>query len=301
MRVDKFLLDVSNDGNSSASQNEERFFFRDSESFLNAWIIHQDQKGCTIIKAFRASTSGSMVLQDLLKVEFTIKIIGHDSNGFLLAEAGQGLLRFNCQEGNIIGRAELGNNGIAQKVNSQDSIPTHLIAGMKESDCIRCNDLILSRQETFARDFNQEPFFLESLLLISTEHLPRIAGDCHASVAIGNSQVDNNLNLISCMRQQPFKIPILNFTLDYRNANPTVLLIGWNRFSMQVISINRNQASRDLFSDQLDHLSDYEELIKLEECLLVDESKPFVNNAGRIAVWKDMLNPGTFYTWNRDD
>jgi len=235
-----------------------------------------------------------MVLQDLLKIETPIKNIGIESNGCLVAGTGQGELRFSYTNGKIIGLADAGKNKDQQPWSADFLAARILFAGMQQSDCFRFGDLIFSRHETTAKSPNGNPFFPESLLLVRPENKLEQMRRGQEWIAIGNSQVDIDLNLIPCAEHQLFDIPIINFVIDNPQPNDIINLIGWNRKVMQVISINQAD------SDQKFLCANVNETIELGDSLLQDLSKPWINHQGRLSFWRDTTNSDHFYTWYRD-
>jgi hypothetical protein len=296
MTLRKFLLDVAIGDVKDRDRKEERFAFHDINGDLRIWAAHKDHSGSTILRVFtegRAGTEVTMNLQDLSKVELPIKIIGLESNGNLLADTGQGLLHYSCKNNRIIGLA-----GTVKRYREQqdtDQIVQHIrFPGMQQSDCYCCGNLIISRHETIAHGVYGEPFFSESLLLVSQNSSQNEKLSIEPWIAIGNSQIDSNLNLFKCRKKNLFDIPIINFVISRPGASGSTLLIGWNRTTMQVLSV------KSFSSDPRSISTQSEDIIKLESNRLEDASTAFLNCQGRSAAWRDMLNPELFFTWRHE-
>jgi hypothetical protein len=165
---------------------------------------------------------------------------------------------------------------------------------MQETDYFSCGDLIISRHETIAQGVYGEPFFQESLLLVSYNSFSNKAKKIQPWISIGNSQVDNDMNLIHSCDHQLFDIPINNFVIESRQPSNTPLLIGWNRIAMQALSIEWYPNNPEPLKVKSN------EVIKLDSSILEDASTSWINCQGRSAVWRDRLNPETFYTWRRE-
>jgi len=294
MPLHKFLLDVAISDTKDCSNQEKRFIYHDKDDRLMAWIVSRDQSDSTILKAFKEVTAGTMTLQDLLKIELPIKINGLESNGGLLANTGQGLLRYSCKNGKITGLAETLNSRGAQKQNADQIRQPIRFPGMQETDYFSCGDLIISRHETIAQGVYGEPFFQESLLLVSYNSFSNKAKEIQPWISIGNSQVDNDMNLIHSCDHQLFDIPIINFVIESRQPSNTPLLIGWNRIAMQALSIEWYPNNPEPLKVKSN------EVIKLDSSILEDASTSWINCQGRSAVWRDRLNHETFYTWRRE-
>jgi hypothetical protein len=295
MGLHRFLLDDSMHEAKNAGEKEAYFFYCDKDGRLNAWIARQCQGDrSTTLKAFKESTAGMMTLQDLQKPELPIRILGIESNGCLLAWTGQGALRYSCQAGIITGRADTGSSRELQQPNADQDMRPPLFPGMRESDSFRCGGLIISRHETVAQGVYGEAFFPESLLLVRSDCTFSRTVDSQPRIAIGNSQIDNNLNLIRCLDQPLFDIPIINFIVDHRPYDKAILLIGWNRVALQTIRIEQSPNRKEPINTQA------KGTVKLGNSLLDDASRSCIDGRGRIAAWRDILNPGTFYTWRRE-
>lgn len=295
MGLHRFLLEFEIDDVKYAGQRGERFLYRGSEGQLNAWIVHQDHGGRTILRAYKESAAGSMTLEDVLTIDLPIKIIGLESNGCLLSKTGRGLLRYSCQSSTITGIAETSNSRKAKQPFTDQDIQASCFPGMQESDSFLCGDLIISRHETIPKGFNGEPFLPESVLLVSPLFTGKKTEDVQPWIAIGNSQIDNNMNLIRCLDEQLFDIPIINFVIDYQPTDDAPLLIGWNRGALQAISIEQCLNAQQQLNIQANGI------VKLENSLLEDASRSWINCQGRIAVWRDILSPGKFYSWKREN
>jgi len=294
MSLHRFLLDATFNEARDIKRSQDTFIYLDAEGRLNAWITSKDQSNITTLKAFKETTAGTMTLQDLLKSDLPIQIIGIESNGCLVAGMDQGSLRYRCTNGKIIGLADICKNRNQQPWSADPSAPPVLFPGMQQSDCFSCGDLVVSRHETIANSPYGDPLFPQSLLLVRPECKLEQTKGGQQWIAIGNSQVDNNLNIIPCAEQQLFDIPIINFIVDSSRPNGTVFLIGWNRKAMQIISINQDA------NDQGSICAQTNEIIELKDLLLEDLSKPWINCQGRLSFWRDMTNAGQFYTCYRD-
>lgn len=293
MALRQFLLDTTTNEAKDIKRVESTFIYLDEEGLINAWITSANASAKSTLKAFKESTAGTMDLQDIAKPDLPMQIIGIESNGCLIAKTGQGSIRYHCTNGRITGLANT--NGMGdQRPWSARLAPSIVFRGMQQSDCFSCGELIISRHETIAKNQHGDPVFPQSLLLVRTGCESEDMSKGQQWIAIGSSQFDDSLNLIPCAEQQLFDIPIINFVIDNPREDKPIMLIGWNRKTMQAISIN--QQATDLKSLR----ANASETIELEDYLLEDLSKPWINHQGRTSCWRDLANAGQFYTWHRD-
>jgi hypothetical protein len=294
MGLRRFLLDSAVNEARDTRGSESSFIYLDEEGRINAWITSNDENNTSTLKAFKESTVGTMALLDLIRPDLPIKILGIESNGYLVAATGQGTLRYRCTNGKITGLADTSKTRDRQAWDADSLAPPILFPGMHQSDCFSCGELFFSRHETIAKSPNGDPFFPQSLLLVRSESAPYNTHSSQQWIAVGNSQFDKNLRLISCAEKQLFDIPIINFVVDNPRPDGPIMLIGWNRKSMQVIRMDQSATDQEALSAPAN------KVFTLEDCLLEDISKPWIHHQGRISFWRDLTNPGQFYTWHRD-
>lgn len=294
MALHKLQFDIDFSEVKNSSLQEKVFIYRNSKRQINAWRIYQEDSGLTILNAFSENDAGTMILQDVLKPDLPIKVTGIESDGCLVAEIGQGALRYSHQGQRINTHALLDINQEKLQWASDHEIQPTIFPGMRISDRLRCGDLILSRHETTARKLYGELLYPESLLLVNSDHVNHNDNISRPVIIIGNSQVDNSLQLVQCLDHQLFEIPIIDFVLDYQPNNEMLLLIGWNRKMMQVVRISEGPGN------DYPIISDTKELLALDNIVLSDYSSALIGGQGRLSFWRDMLSPATFYTWDRD-
>lgn len=288
-----FLLEASASEPAMAGTYEKSFIYYDAKGRLNAWISSRNEKDITILKAFTESETGVLILQDLFRTDLPIKVIGIESDGCLVSQTGQGILRFSCLDGKITGLASTSLSKSELLKSNVLSSTDMVFPGMKKTDCFSHGLLACSRHETIAKDLSGDPLHPQSLLLASLESQAEPTENNSRWIAIGNSHFDLDLNLVPCA-EQLFHIPIINFIVDRPRPVDDILLIGWNRAEMEILPISHGGPS------QRDYSAHDSIVCKINDVILEDISKPWLDYNGRISFWKDMTNPGRFYTWDRE-
>lgn len=293
MALHHFLLEASASEPTMAGTYEKSFIYYDVNGRLNAWVSSRNEKNITILKAFTEAEIGVMVLQDLFRTDLPIKVIGIESNGCLVSQTGQGILRFSCLDGKITGLADTSLSK-SELLRSYVLSSTDMVfPGMKKTDCFSHGLLACSRHETIAKDHSGDPLYPQSLLLASLESQAEPTENKSRWIAIGNSHFDLDLNLVPCA-EQLFQIPIINFIVDRPRPDDDILLIAWNRADMVILPINQGRPSQRDFSAH-DGI-----VCRINNIILEDISKSWLDYDGRISFWRDMTNPGRFYTWDRE-
>jgi len=270
--------------------SKERYFFFYSESTLCAWIVSLKSGACTEIKALAADTRGTMKMKDLIYPESTVEVIGHESDGRLVAYTGNGYLYYSCTDDKIRTRAETRRSTIAALDKLRIMKSVCLFPGMSRTDYIRWKGFELSRHETISEGQKGEEYFRESVLVAKAEDSTKATSTNEGWVAIGKSQITDRHELIKSYDNDLFSIETNNFIISQYDGL-SLSLIGWNRQHVEEIRVNRSE-------DRL--VTQDRETTILQNMWLEDISRPYNRCAGRMPVWRDKVNPGMFCTWVHD-
>lgn len=293
MQLYKFYIEPEVDYKKERSIREARYFYFGKNKILHAWIVEQQQRK-TIIKALKEIRPGEVTQRDFFKTDIPIKLCGIETNGTLLGRTKHGTLSFNFREEKIttISNRVLHSHKIEQR-GSHDATFQSMLPGMKLSDQFNTKNTTFSRHETTSKGVYQEPYYPEAVLIGKTNNFSGKNAN-KAYVAIGHSQIDLKLDLIQKLDKDIFEFPIINFIIDHHPACQKILLIGWNRSILHAVSIEESKYKGAFIQTKL------EKFESLRDCLLEDASAPFVDKEGRIAIWKDLANIGTYYAWKRE-
>ena len=293
MQLYKFCIEPEIDYKKERDVREARYFYFGKNKILHAWIVEQKQKKTTI-KALKEVKPGEVAQLDFVKIDIPIKLYGLDTNGTLLGKTKYGTLSFNFREEKIttISNRVLHSHKIEQR-GSHDATFQSMLPGMNLSDEFNTKNATFRRHETKSKGVYQEPYYPEAVLIGSTNN-PNEENTNSTYVAIGNSQINLKLDLIQKPDKNIFEFPIINFIVDHHPACQKTLLIGWNRSILQAVSLEESKHKAAFIQTKL------EKLESLRDCLLEDASTPFVDKEGRIGIWKDLANIGTYYAWKRE-
>lgn len=291
MSLHRFYLEDNLEAIKTSMKREKYFFARTGDSDLIAWITRLENNSHTVLKLFIESSAGVMTLQDVVSTDLPIKIHGIRSDGGLLTSTGKGYLYYYCDKGRIMRRAELKSVEMSPQAASI-SDPYVDFPGMKRTDQFLCETIAFNRYESMADAFNGKPFFKESFLMACSAVESRELDATRRSILIGNSQIDNLLNLVSRVDCSIFQIPLDNFVVNNWCSAPKTLLVGWNKKIIQSVSLT---AKHNMLAPCSSQVIETEEI---GNSLLEDISTCYVDSGKRMATWKDLLSPGQFCIWN---
>ena len=293
MQLYKFCIEPEADYKKDRSIREMRYFYFGENELICAWIVEQ-QQGKTIVKALKEIKPREVVQLDFFETDIPLKPCGLERNGTLLGKTRNGTLSFSFKKEKIIIRAKSASQSHKREQQASDESPFQtILPGMSQSDVFSSKNITFSRHETTSKGIFGEPYYPEAVLMQEISNSGK-EDSSKAYVAIGHSQISLKLDLIQRLDKNIFEFPIINFIIDHHPACQKTLLIGWNRSILQAISMKITKHQDPFIQTKP------EKSVSLKDCILEDASAPFVDKEGRIGIWKDLANVGTYYAWKRE-
>lgn len=288
MFLEYFFLDSSGNSADEISSLDKVFFYRDFMDRKCAWILVSHKDMSSTIKVFQEKDSQTLGLCDIFKLDTPVRVLGLDENGQLVLETSGSSMRFRYNGRRIVLAADI----VPAIGEIEDEISAQRFPGMQKTDRLVFGDRIISRHASIARSTGGRPLFPESLLLSTI--VDQIGSrDRSDQILVGSSHFDTEIKYVEAVRDELFDFPLVDFVIDSSSYPEEMLVIGWNRESLQAVTINES----NIKSSRLKDLSAYR--VDLEGVVLEDISSRCIGSVKRTSFWRDLSNAGQYCTWNR--
>ena len=291
MQIHQFELDAPIDQENN-TLSDQYFFFYDEKRVLSAWIT-RILKDKLLIIVYQELMSGNMKIVDIKELATTPKSIEVSSSGILVLSTKGGSLQVKFKTGSIQLKAT-NNAEPNQKPWNNESLQ---FAGMKITDQVILKKRKLTKYTTTSKDYYGD-LFMEESVLCSSANNDNLARKINTNpyILIGNGKLSTQLELIPCIHNNLFQIPIISFTLNYTLPTNRIEILGWNRRRLQAIQI-------ECYADnsKLDTIDVVDSTTKeLDNAILKDKSTLYNDYRSHMAILVDENRPYQFYCLKPD-
>ena len=292
MQIHQFELDASADHQEN-TLSDQYFFFYDDKKILSAWITRK-LKDKLLVIAYQELIAGNMTIVDIKELAITPKSIKVSSDGTLSLTIKGGSLQVKLKVGSI----QIKSTKAFEPYRQQWKNESLQFAGMKITDQVILEKRKIAKYTTTSKNYYGDLFMEESVLCMSTSNDTLASKpNLRPCMLIGNSRLSSQLEYIPCIHKNVFKIPIINFTLNYTLPASKVEILGWNMKQMQAIQIKFHA---DI--SKLDAINVVDSSTKeIENTILKDQSTIYNDCGSHIAILVDANRPYQFYCLQPDE
>tara|TARA_B100000674_G_C37828226_1_gene909214 strand:+ start:83 stop:508 length:426 start_codon:yes stop_codon:yes gene_type:complete len=131
--------------------------------------------------------------------------------------------------------------------------------------------------------------FREFFLLLQATSKAKMSKTNDEIIIAGNPKIDKNLQLIQANQEELFHIPVNIASLEYQAPNKNVKIIGWNQKEVEILDVIISRKIQKMFTII------NRKNVKTNGALLEEMSTRCLEHSQRLIVWRDLLNPCSFY------
>ena len=263
------------------------FFYYNREKILQAWTVSKRDDLKIEIKSFKEASKGSMSLSDLYILELPLNLKGINESGLLIFETEKGILECSADSRQI--RITAREKTIKEANESEVHKTESRFPGMIQCDSCELNDIRLSRFVSHSMHEEHAQIFREFFLLLQATSKAKMSKTNDEIIIAGNPRIDKNLRLIQANQEELFHIPVNIASLEYQAPNKNVKIIGWNQKEVEILDVIISCKTQKMFTII------NRKNVKTNGALLEEMSTRCLEHSQRLIIWRDLLNPCSFY------